>query len=198
MRSFSFCIQTIFWSAQMSQIARMSQLDSKWFMRTLQSHTDWLRFESMQQLKWLIIFLRQPKEDAAFCGNILQRERQTGQRRTGTRPPLFLLPECTKDCDEVKTDWAFQDLANKSDQSGTFETLFERRSEVWTCGSSSDLATASIFGSQTDRWERRQGKAKARPGCKSFSQLLPAYHSSQRPDTDGSVTTRTSSPLQST
>ena len=69
------------------------------------------RFESMQQLKWLIIFLRQPKEDAAFCGNILQRERQTGQSRTGARPPLFLLPECTKDCDEVKTDWAFQDLA---------------------------------------------------------------------------------------
>ena len=69
------------------------------------------RFESMQQLKWLIIFLRQPKEDAAFCGNILQRERQTGQSRTGTRPPLFLLPEFTKDCDEVKTDWAFQDLA---------------------------------------------------------------------------------------
>ena len=107
MRSFSFCIQTVFWSA------RMSQLDSKWFMRTLQSHTDWLRFESMQQLKWLIIFLRQPKEDAAFCGNILQRERQTGQSRTGTRPPLFLLPECTKDCDEVKTGSAFQDLAHK-------------------------------------------------------------------------------------
>ena len=88
-------------------------------------------------------------------------------------------------------------VSNKSDQSGTFETLFERRSEVWTCGSS-DLATASIFGSQTERWERRQGKAKARPSCKSFSQLLPAYHSSQRPDTDGSVTPRTSSPLQST
>ena len=89
-------------------------------------------------------------------------------------------------------------VSNKPDQSGTFETLFERRSEVWTCGSSSDLATASIFGSQTDRWERRQGKAKARPSCKSFSQLLPAYHSSQGPDTDGSVTPRTSSPLQST
>ena len=144
--------------------------------------------------------MRQPKEDAAFCGNILQRERQTGQSRTGTRPPLFCCQNVQKTVMRSKQIEHFRILpvSNKPDQSGgTFETLFERRSEVWTCGSSSDLATASIFGSQTDRWERRQGKAKARPSCKSFSQLLPAYHSSQRPDTDGSVTPRTSSSLQS-